>query len=303
MRWLILTSLASRGLTEAFTVTSSTTYRTFGISSIIIPNETIWSVDVSRRGESRRYRCRYGSIQNEFDSLPHHIIPTCKTMYIQTNRHDIFGMNLQRLLKPNTFIEPILPRSHRICLTYIRLFNKSIQDDENNDHNNDYDDTDDDLSDHEESQVVKRSYGTSEWIVPKYVPIPEDQLEFSFVRSSGAGGQNVNKVNTQVQIRFHVVTANWLPNEVRQRLLLQQSNRINNAGYITIAVQEYRTQIANRKEAISKLHHMIMQAWIRPKIRKLPKVGLSEVTKIRRKDEKQKRKQKKELRRGPVDFY
>jgi RF-1 domain len=163
-----------------------------------------------------------------------------------------------------------------------------------------------DSSDDDNSNNPKPSFGMSsgnnDWIVPNYVSIPEDQIEFAFVRSSGAGGQNVNKVNSQVQIRFHVMSAHWLPYEVRQRLSIQQSKRMNNAGYITIAVQEYRTQIANRKEALAKLQRMILEAWPRPKLRKVPKVGLSVVTKERRKEEKQKRKQKKELRR-PVDLY
>ena len=89
------------------------------------------------------------------------------------------------------------------------------------------------------------------WIVPNYVPIPLDRLQISYVRSSGSGGQNVNKVNTQVQLRFHVLSASWLPYEVRERL--QQHNRINKAGELLVACQEHRTQTQNQQQALKKL--------------------------------------------------
>ena len=139
-----------------------------------------------------------------------------------------------------------------------------------------------------------------DWKVPDYVSIPEDRLEFNFVRSSGAGGQNVNKVNTQVQIRFHVESAYWLPPEVRQRLQQQQSNRINKDGYLAIAAQEHRTQVANRKQALSKLQTVVLEAWARPKERNM-RVGLSPQTKRQRRDDKRRRSQVKQGRRR-VDF-
>ena len=125
-------------------------------------------------------------------------------------------------------------------------------------------------------------------------------MEFSFVRSSGAGGQNVNKVNSQVQMRLNVDEAYWIPYEVRQRLAQQQANRISKEGVLTLASQEHRTQIANRKTVMQKLHDMILQAWPRPKERHMRK-GISIKTKEQRKEFKRRRSDVKEGRRK-VDF-
>ena len=72
------------------------------------------------------------------------------------------------------------------------------------------------------------------------ISIPYDKLEISFARSSGPGGQNVNKVNTKAELRFNVIAADWLPEDVKSRLLTQQSNRINKDGELIITSQEYR---------------------------------------------------------------
>ena len=144
------------------------------------------------------------------------------------------------------------------------------------------------------------SSDSSEWTVPNHISIPEDQLQISFTRASGAGGQNVNKVNTKVEIRFHLDTATWIPHEVRQRLKSNESNRINSQGYMTITSQEYRTQLQNRKDAIKKLQDIIKTSWARPKVRKMRK-GLSKKAKENRRENKKRNSKKKESRRR-VDF-
>ena len=91
------------------------------------------------------------------------------------------------------------------------------------------------------------------WKVPKSINIPVDQLELSFTRSSGAGGQNVNKVNTRVEVRFNVKSASWIPKEVRDRIIEQQESRMNKEGELIIYSQEHRTQGRNREECLKKL--------------------------------------------------
>jgi hypothetical protein len=78
-------------------------------------------------------------------------------------------------------------------------------------------------------------------IKSKDVKIPVGELEISFSRSSGPGGQNVNKVNTKAEMRFHVRSAEWVgPIEVRERLLSQQATKITKDGYLVVSSQEHR---------------------------------------------------------------
>jgi hypothetical protein len=145
---------------------------------------------------------------------------------------------------------------------------------------------------------IRRPFST--WTVPKRVDIPEDQLDLSFTRASGSGGQNVNKVSTKVEMKLHVMEANFIPLEVRERLSTNQANRINKDGYMNVVSQEYRTQGQNRKAALEKLEKMILEAWPRPKVRKLRK-GVSKGAKRRNKEFKTQRSERK-TNRGRVDF-
>ncbi len=140
-----------------------------------------------------------------------------------------------------------------------------------------------------------------DWNVPDIIQIPEDQLQISFSRSSGAGGQNVNKVNTKVELRFHLDSAKWIPDEVRQRLKSNESNRINNEGFMTVTSQEFRTQAQNRKDALKKLEDILRNSWARPKVRKMRK-GLSKKTKENRREMKKRIGEKKASRKR-VEFW
>jgi protein subunit release factor B len=111
----------------------------------------------------------------------------------------------------------------------------------------------------------------------------------------------VNKVNTQVQLRLKVVEATWIgPVEVRERLMAQQSNKINKDGFLVLSSQEHRTQPQNRAAVLDKLRSAVLQAWPRPVQRKV-RTGISQKTKQERIDYKRRRSQVKEARRS-VDF-
>jgi peptidyl-tRNA hydrolase ICT1 len=70
--------------------------------------------------------------------------------------------------------------------------------------------------------------------------VPLDKIDFSYARSSGPGGQNVNKVNTKAEIRFNVASSDWIPDDVKRRLVEYQSNKISKEGDLIITSQEHR---------------------------------------------------------------
>jgi ribosome-associated protein len=101
--------------------------------------------------------------------------------------------------------------------------------------------------------------------------IDEGELEERFVRSSGPGGQNVNKVSTAVELRFDVERSPSLTEEVRTRLRSLAGSRMTADGVLLIDAREHRTQAANREEARNRLVALIRQATIRPKRRRKTK--------------------------------
>ncbi|HUI90986.1 MAG TPA: alternative ribosome rescue aminoacyl-tRNA hydrolase ArfB [Chitinivibrionales bacterium] len=104
--------------------------------------------------------------------------------------------------------------------------------------------------------------------VSPHCSINEDELSFSFVRSGGPGGQNVNKVSTAAQLRFDVSASPNLSAEVKKRLVKLAGSRINNDGILHISASRFRTQERNKADAVDRLVMLIRKALVEPKKRK-----------------------------------
>ncbi len=98
--------------------------------------------------------------------------------------------------------------------------------------------------------------------------LDESELQFAFVRASGPGGQNVNKVSTAVQLRFDVLASSSLPEDVRQRLAYLAGKQMTEEGILIIEAKRYRSQEQNRLDAQDRLVNIIQRASEKPKIRK-----------------------------------
>jgi ribosome-associated protein len=132
------------------------------------------------------------------------------------------------------------------------------------------------------------------------IDIDDSELSESFVRASGPGGQNVNKVASAVQLRFDVRHSPSLPNDVAIRLMRLAGKRLTKDGVIVIIAQQHRTQERNRADARERLADLIRQAEVPPVPRRATKVPRAE--KKRRVEGKKHRSRIKSLRGGKPSF-
>jgi ribosome-associated protein len=128
------------------------------------------------------------------------------------------------------------------------------------------------------------------------ISLDDGELEESFVRASGPGGQNVNKVSSAVQLRFDVRRSRALPNDVAIRLMKLAGSRLTNDGVIVILAQRHRDQTRNRADARERLLEMIREAAVKPEIRRATKP--TRASKQRRVEGKKHRGQIKSLRKA-----
>ena len=131
------------------------------------------------------------------------------------------------------------------------------------------------------------------------IAIDEREIEESFLRSPGPGGQNVNKLETAVQLRFDVRRSPSLPEPVRRRLELLAGQRLTKDGVLILTARSHRTRERNRADALEKLMELIRKATVAPRPRRPTRP--TKASKERRLETKERRSRNKQLRQTRLD--
>lgn len=134
--------------------------------------------------------------------------------------------------------------------------------------------------------------------ITRNIVIPDDEISLEFVRASGPGGQNVNKVSTAVQLRFDAAGTESLAREVKERLLKIAGNRVTDEGVVIIEAKRFRSQEKNRKDAIDRLTEMVRKAAVKPTPRR--KTRPTAASREKRLSQKKRRSEVKRLRKPGI---
>jgi len=135
--------------------------------------------------------------------------------------------------------------------------------------------------------------------INKNISIDESELHEDFIRSSGPGGQNVNKVATAVQLRFNITPSTSLPDDVKERLVKIAGKKVTKDGELIIKAARFRTQEMNRKDALERLIDLIKKAIEVPRPRR--KTKPTKASKERRMETKHKRSEVKAMRQLKIE--
>jgi ribosome-associated protein len=132
-------------------------------------------------------------------------------------------------------------------------------------------------------------------IHPKIPDVPREELTITFARSSGPGGQNVNKRRTKAVVKWHVESSPTYSEQEKQRMLTKLANRINNEGFLVVDADAERSQDQNKSNAIAELQRLVRDA-LKPEIPRI-ETKPTHASKVRRLDEKSRISRTKELRK------
>lgn len=154
------------------------------------------------------------------------------------------------------------------------------------------------LVDHNKFVVgIRRKVRCSMLVVNERIKVPLKELQFTYSRSQGPGGQNVNKLNTKALLRWPVMNTESLPPDVKQRFLAKYRRRITNEGDLLITSQRFRDRGRNVADCLSKLQALLVEVSVAPTKRKKSKP--TKGSRVRRRKQKEANSQKKQRRQSP----